>query len=647
MFASAQSFAEIDHSNHHLQRLRRARKVRQSLSAKQSVMFTRARGVRLLSPRQSFDNSANGTLKGAYFVRHVLTTLDGNTSAITEAVSLTGTMTFDGNGNYTFAGQKLDNANGNTAAAFTTTGVYAVSASGLVQIQNPYDNTDTEYGGIGGAGEIVASSTEYIYDDIFVAIPAGSGSSVQGSYQVGFIDYLQGNASNVRDGYFTMTSNGSGSFGNVAVNGSMANQGSTSITQNLSGVTYSFSGSTGTITFPTASNPQATLVSGAKTFAVSTDGNILVGGSANGFDLFVGVKSAASVTNGTFSGTYFNGALEDDTSGSCSEPNCMDSFYGAVAPNGLGAGTEHQRDVGFDFSAYDYTSDMGYNFPSNGVYNDGFYEWMLGANGEAMLQVGTGNYYTLIVNFQAPKYSGTGVFLNPDGIVNSASFAPITNSVAPGEYVTLFGSGLGSSAQAATLPLMTSLGSAQVPVDSVSSPLLATSPTLLQVLLPNETPTYSFATFQVTANGSQSGQVTVYTASTAPGVFTSTSNGIGPADVFHGNYSYVTQTSPAVAGETVFFYANGMGSTTPAVADGAAAPSSPAATIDDPNLSVDIFDSNGNYNTVQIVFSALAPGLAGVYQINFTMPSGVASGEGYLEISTTDGYASEAKIYVQ
>ncbi len=646
--APAQPLAQLDEGNRHVQRTRGARKARRALRTHQSVMFAHTRGPWALAPRQSFDNSADAVLHGAYFVRHVLTSLDGNTGDITRAVSLAGTMTFDGQGNYSFSGQELDSTKGSAAASYTVTGTYAVSSSGLVQIQNPVDPTDTEFGGIGGANEIVASATEGSYDDIFVAIRAGSASGVQGSYNVGFIDYLQGDASNVRDGYFTMTSNGTSSFGNVSVNGAMANQGSTSTTQNLSGVTYSFSGSTGTITFPTASNPAAALISGPKTFAVSTDGNILLGGSANGFDLFVGMKSASSVSNNTFGGVYFNGALENDASGSCGVTNCIDSFYGSIASNGQGAGTEHLRDTGFAFSVFDYTLDVGYSFPSNGVYNDGLFEWMLGAGGEGLLQVGTGEFYTLIVGFQAQQFSGTGVFLNPDGIENSASFAPITNSVAPGEYVILFGSGLATSAQATTLPLPATLGGSRATVDSTSAPLLGTAPTLLNVLLPNETPTYSFATFQVTGNSSPSNQVTVYTASTAPGVFTSTANGVGPADVFHSNYTYVTQSSPAVAGEPLFFYATGLGATTPVVPDGAAAPSSPsAAMVNDPNLFVDIYDSSGNFNSVQIDFAGLTPTLAGVYQVNFTVPSGVASGIGYLEVSTTDGYTSEAKIYMK
>ena len=123
----------------------------------------------------SFDTSGNGMLMGPYFVRQVLlANLDQNTSAIGRAVSLIGTMTFDDSGKYTFTGQKTDTQSGGNAQAYSTTGTYKVSSSGMVQIQNPIDSEDTgELGGIGvvGPSAIVASSTEGHYNDVFTRYP--------------------------------------------------------------------------------------------------------------------------------------------------------------------------------------------------------------------------------------------------------------------------------------------------------------------------------------------------------------------------------------------------------------------------------------------------------------------------------------------
>lgn len=606
---------------------------------------------------QSFDNSGNGMLKGAYFVRQVLTTANQNTSAVTRAVSLIGTMTFDGNGNYSFTGQKMDTSAGSAPSAYSVQGTYAVAANGMMQVQNPTDTSDIDYGGVGAVGPsaFVASATEGPYLDVLVGIPissSASNSSVQGAFKTGFIDFLQGNASQVRDGYYTLTSNGSGSFGNVSVSGAMANQGSNLVTQSLSGVTYSLSNGNGSITFPTASNTANTLVSGQKAFYVSSDGNLLLGGATNGFDLIVGVKSlSGTASNSMFQGTYYDGALENDTSGG---GNFIDSFNGSLLATGNQSATAHYRLDSFNQSAYDYTADNFSNFASDGTYNDGTFQTILGANGQAAVQTGISGYYSLTVMLGAKQFTGTGTFINPTLVLNAGSFAPITNSVAPGEYVSIFGTGLApSQQQAQSFPLPTNLGGVQVTVNGVPAPLTFVSSNQINLIVPYGTSTNSFATFQVTNNGSASNQVTLYTNASSPGVFALTNNGgmfspgIGPAAVTHADGSLVTQSSPAKAGETLVLYATGLGAVTPAVGDGVAAPSNPLSNVVE-NILVEIQDSNSNfYTAAKPSFAGLTPGFAGLYQINFVMPSGVPSGLQWVNVGTQDAYTSEAKIYAQ
>jgi uncharacterized protein (TIGR03437 family) len=604
---------------------------------------------------QTVDSTGNGMLKGPYFVRQVLTLPDQNTSAITNATSILGTITFDGAGKYSFTGQKMESTGG-TASAYSTNGTYSVASNGTLQIQSPIDNTDTEFGGLGAAGPsaIVASATEGDYDDIFIAIPAGSAfsnSSIQGSYRFGFLDFLGANASQVRDGFFTATSNGSGSFGNVSVNGSMANQGNNQVTQSLSGVTYSIANAngSGTITFPTASAVSTALVSGQKTLYVSQDGNLMLGGSPAGFDIFVGVKAGSGLTNGSFQGTYLFAGLENsDASGGSGTPNFIDSFYGSRNSNGQGTAITHLRLVGFDFVAYDYTTDETFNFASDGTFNDGTLQNLLGANGQAGIAVGTGPDYSLTLQLQAKQVSGTGVFLNPLGIVNSASFAPITNSVAPGEVVTLFGSGLASATlQAGALPLPQTLGGVQVMVNRTPAPLFFVSSTQISIVVPFDIPAFDLATFIVTNNGIASNPVTLYTAPTAPGVFSTTQNGVGPAAVTHANGTLVSASNPATVGETLVLYLTGLGSVTPSVSDGAAGPLKPLSNVD-ASVTVELQDVKGNYYTSpNVSFAGLAPGFAGLYQVNFVVPSRVPSGQAYVNVGTDDAYTTETKIAIK
>ena len=413
-----------------------------------SALVTLLCGLFTLSVEaQIFDTGGNETLKGDYFVRQVSTgDLDTLTGAIGRGFSLTGVITFDGQGNYSFAGQLLDTQAGTAARPFSYTGgLYSVASNGLLRIQNPINATDAEYGAVTGLGPlaIVASATEGNYRDLFVAIAAGSAASnstVAGSYQTGFIDFLHANASQVRDGYTTLTSDGSGAFGNVTVSGAMANQGSDNVQQTFAGVTYSITAANGSgaITFPAAETPLAALLSGQKTLYISSDGNLLLAGDPNGFDILVGVKSSSGVaSNDMFQGTYFTAGLENNAFDVVHGNNSIDSFYGSTLALGAqGASVSHFRLAFFNTSAYDYTSDVAFNFASDGTYNDGAFQHMLAANGKVDLQVGTGSLYSLTLALAPPETgilvpAGAGV-IDPFKIFNAANFAPITNPVAPG-----------------------------------------------------------------------------------------------------------------------------------------------------------------------------------------------------------------------
>ncbi len=605
---------------------------------------------------QSFDTSGNATLKGDYFLREVFMTGPGDGSVST-ASSVIGVATFDGNGKYTFSGQGATLAGGLNSAV-SLTGTYGVAANGFLVIDSLAGKlagiTDSDYGGVSAVGPsaFVASATESSNVTSLIAIPAGTAATngtFKGTYIAGSLDFPGANIASVRQAKLTLTADGAGNLGTVPVSGVGANLGGTALSQTIPGATYSLSGEgSGTINLGAASNSQ--LVSGVKTFYISADRNVVLGGSPGGYDMLVGIPAFTSgASNSTASGIYFMGGLEDQIDTTQTPADAVDAFYGSVNASGTGSSLFHNRLQSLAYAVYDYTFNSQYTVGSDGTVPVGDipYQFTFGAGGKSFIALGdaadTPALYSLTLGLATQTYSGSGVFLNPLGIVNSATFAPATNPIAPNEFITLFGSGMaGGVAPAQTLPLPVTLGNVQVLINGTAAPLDYVSPTQIIALVPSSVtpPNAYYATIQVMNNGAPSNKVTVYTNYTAPGVF-ATPIAIGPAAAQHGDYSLISSTSPAKPGEVITLYAGGLGAVTPAIVpDGAAASSNP---LSHTNESVYVDFSNVNAPTIN--FAGLTPTAAGLYQINVTVPTGTSS-NAYVDVSTPEAVTSQATLSI-
>src|SRR5262249_37542049 len=146
--------------------------------------------------------------------------------------------------------------------------------------------------------------------------------------------------------------------------------------------------------------------------------------------------------------------------------------------------------------------------------------------------------------------------------------------IAPGEYILLFGSGLAPDGLtvANTVPFLTSLGNVQIMINGTAAPIYYTTPTTLAVIVPYGTAS-GIANIQVNNNVNPSKTVSAFVGGTSPGIFTANQNGIRYDKVQHTDWSLVTPSNPAHPGETLFVYLTGLGAVSPAVSDGAAAPS--------------------------------------------------------------------------
>ena len=169
------------------------------------------------SAQPTFDNSGNGLLNGAYYMRQVFYYyVPGQTNDLGDTINVQGTITFNGTGGYTFTGSVLDTAVSSKAELFTTTGTYVIAASGegyisAIDEEFPSDRIS----GLVSHGVFIGSSTDNAegYNDLFIATPGTSATNatLSGTYTVAYMDptYLPSTgAVPGGDAFFTMTADG-------------------------------------------------------------------------------------------------------------------------------------------------------------------------------------------------------------------------------------------------------------------------------------------------------------------------------------------------------------------------------------------------------------------------------------------------------
>ncbi|MGA2881318.1 MAG: hypothetical protein ABSG13_20405 [Bryobacteraceae bacterium] len=604
---------------------------------------------------QSFDTSGTASLKGQYLFRYVNFFNDQNGN-LTESCTLTGAIAFDGAGRYTLSNPQLFDSNSTSGAgrcASNGGGTYGVQSNGIAQLDNPlYPAT---LFGTFSQPVVIASSTEDGYFDLFIAVQAPSSSfsssSLSGAFTVGTLDFPNADASLARQGYFTVNADGNGNIAAFTVTGSLQNvKSGETVSQSVAASTYALSGTAGgTLTFPADSGDQTQIVSGAKVLYVSADGNWFVGGSATGSDMLFGFRAPSGTSsNSLLNGTYFTAGMEDLLPTSL---NFLDAFYGSINTSGNGTLIQHQRfdDVVLQATSgvvvtYDNTFDKQVTIGADGSYYDGStYTYLAGANGSALMLIGSNEQFSLIIGIHAPSFTPSSVWINPVGISNAANYTPITNAYAPGELVNLYGT-FGVSTQVdQALPISTTLGGVQVFVNGQAAPVYLVSQNQISALIPFEISGDLFATFQVVVNGSKSNLVTVYVDNSAPGIYTATENGVGAGAILHADYSEVTASSPATPGETLQVFMTGLGNVTPEVADGVAAPDSPLSNTVE-GISV-FLDDGVDFAPAVVSFAGLAPGFAGLYQVNFTVPAaGLVNGDVHIALDTNEAVNEMATI---
>lgn len=231
-------------------------------------------------------------------------------------------------------------------------------------------------------------------------------------------------------------------------------------------------------------------------------------------------------------------------------------------------------------------------------------------------------------NRRIRKISGAPAIAN-NGLTNAASFAPqgaAPGGVVPGELATIFGVNLTTATGingATTLPLPTQVVNVQVLVNGTPAPLFAVDNVngLQQVNfeVPTSVAQKTTATLQVVDNGVAGNIITVPVISAQPGIFTYTVGGSNFGAILHPNSPQLADTGhPASAGEVVVIFCTGLGTVSPAPADGSPAPGAAQTTL---TATVTI----GGV-AAPVDYAGLAPGYVGLYQVNAHVPTVLSAG---------------------
>jgi len=588
-----------------------------------------------------WDNTGNNLLNGTYYFRHVTYQVATGAGNLSYAGALYGVITFDGNGNYTMTAPWLVDSEGNNQAVSNVNGTYRIAASGYGFLDGPF--SDSIYGLVSN-GVFVGSSTESGLNDLFIAVTKGSASSATfvGNYTLAYMNFPDGRPGSTYDAVGQLTADGRGNIGSVNFTAYIGSGGATPIPVTEAGVRYIFSNGAGNISFPTSGNPA---IGGTQFLYISPDGNFIFGGSNNFWDFFVGVRKGTGPSFGGTS-TYYQAGLSEDASPLNSAGFAViGSYYGSLSTTNSGTIVGHRRfqDVFGKGSEDDTYSDV-YPTSAAGQYTNGSTQYTFSQDGAVRIGFGVGPFLGIDVALRAPTFTGSGVWLNPTGVQNAASFAPFTSSVARGELLFLTGSGLADRTVVADihLALPKTLGGVQVIINGVAAPIYFVSSGAIAAIVPYGTTT-AIATIQVVNGQGTSNTLTAYVGATAPGVYVSDGYGIAQ----HTDYSLVSASNPAHPGDVLLVYMTGLGDVTPAIADGAVGPIPVSTTVVPPcsaTVTTSCFSAYIGTAAATIVITEVVPTISGDYVLALTVPSGVTAGDQVLSIAGPNSLTTTALL---
>jgi len=210
--------------------------------------------------------------------------------------------------------------------------------------------------------------------------------------------------------------------------------------------------------------------------------------------------------------------------------------------------------------------------------------------------------------------------INASGIISATQDIAIAPA-SPGSIISIYGTNLAgttsdtSGVEIAGLPI--GLNGAEVRIAGRQAPLFFVSPFQINAQVPYEVEPGAAQVFVVRQGQFFSAPYSLTVGRVSPGIFV---NSLGAAVLKNIDFTQVSASNPAAAGDILSIFGTGLGEVTPRLPSGLFAPILPfSLTVAQPSVTVGGRDAD-------VVASSLAPGFAGLYQVAIRMPAGVGSG---------------------
>ncbi len=452
---------------------------------------------------------------------------------------INGSINFTAGGNYSFTG--LQTIGGGAPAAYSVSGTYAVNPAGMVTLTNP-QKTALNVNARLGTEALVGSSTRrraipsICLSPFRLPQPRETNASVGAGWTATDFELTAASTAQVRTSIVSLALDGAGNT-SMTLTGHAANfNNGAVVNQAFTGGTYSVnSDGSGSLALPSPPGPfgpDVILSSVPRTLYVSQSGNVILAGTGGAHDIFVAVRNATGTVAPTNGQRFWGAGIRVDSSGAA------DSYTGSstvIAADSSLIDSRRLHETGS--TPFNWTVASLYTLASDGTGSAGAAKIAIEQGGNFVAaSVGspldpTG--YEIAFGVNVPTVSGSGVFVNPQGVVNSASNAPAGDAISPGEFIAIYGSSLAANPQQApSLPFPTTLGGVSVSINGVIAPIYFVSPGQVNCIVPYEV-TGQNATIVVTSNGMTSNSATVSLARTSPGVFTIDGSGTSDGAITH------------------------------------------------------------------------------------------------------------------